>query len=71
MRTGDKGEREGDELMGYRAAVWNSDDGQGEVILTLPEQSGWSDEALLVEAGREMERTGLNGGKVTLQYVTT
>lgn len=57
--------------MKYKAAVWNDKENLSEVILTLPEQAHWSDEALLVEAGREIERQGLKigHGRVTLQYV--
>ena len=43
----------------YRAAYWT--DGRGaEIVLTLPEHSGMSDEGLIAEARRFAEEEGLD-----------
>jgi len=52
----------------YKAAIWRSDDGQGSVVLTLPEESGKNDEELLRLAHEEAEkeRLDLDGGEIVI-----
>lgn len=45
--------------MDYRAAVLVSDDGQGETVMTRPDQSELSDAELVAEALAEAERADL------------
>lgn len=44
----------------YRAAYWTSEDRQGEVVLTSPEQARLSDSDLLSAARDEARRAGLD-----------
>ena len=43
----------------YRAAYWVSADGQASIVLTLPEHSAMTDDALLNEAQSTIESASL------------
>lgn len=56
----------------YRAAVWTSDDGQAETVLTSQEQAHLSDDDLIAAAELERLEIGLtpeqeSDGEITIQ----
>ena len=50
----------------YRAAYWQSANGQSEMVLTAPEHAHLDDEALIAEARAELVRSGgtVDGGRI-------